>query len=45
MKTEAEPPEPYCPKEPEDMHPDAVTARKYIAGDPETIKALSIFDE
>lgn len=41
----AEMPEPYCPKEPEDNHPDAVTARKYMSGDPETVKALSIFDE
>lgn len=27
-----------------DNHPDAVTARKYMAGDPETIKRLHIFD-
>lgn len=38
-------PEPYRPPEPEDNHPDAVTARKYMSGDPETVKALSIFDE
>lgn len=35
-------PEPY---EPDDNHPDAITARKYMSGDPETVKALSIFDE
>lgn len=28
----------------EDMHPDAVTARKYAEGDPETIRKLSVFD-
>ena len=28
-----------------DNHPDAVTARKYMSGDPETVKALHIFDE
>lgn len=28
----------------EDMHPDAVIARKYDEGDPETIRKLSIFD-
>lgn len=28
----------------EDMHPDAVVARKYAEGDPETIRKLSIFD-
>lgn len=28
----------------EDMHPDAVIARKYAEGDPETIRKLSIFD-
>lgn len=41
----AEQPEPY--KEPEllDMHQDAITARKYMEGDPETVKALHIFDE
>lgn len=27
-----------------DMHPDAITARKYMAGDPETLKRLGIFD-
>ena len=26
-------------------HPDAITARKYAEGDPETVKALHIFDE
>ena len=26
-------------------HPNAVTARKYMSGDPETVKALHIFDE
>ncbi len=41
----AELPEPYCPKEPYDNHPDAVTARKYMSGDTETVKALHIFDE
>lgn len=30
-------------EEPLDMHPDAVTARKYMAGDPETVRALEIF--
>ena len=38
-------PEPYRPPEPEDNHPDAITAREYMAGDPETIRRLSIFDE
>ena len=28
----------------EDMHPDAVFARKYMAGDPETLKQAGIFD-
>lgn len=28
-----------------DMHPDAITARKYMEGDPETVKALHIFEE
>ncbi len=28
----------------EDMHPDAVIARKYAEGDPETIRNLNIFD-
>lgn len=37
--------ETYRPPEPEDNHPDAITARKYMSGDPETVKALSIFDE
>lgn len=41
----AEKPEPYKPQEPLDMHPDAITARKYAEGDPETVKALHIFDE
>ena len=41
----AEMPEPYKPEEPEDNHPDAITARKYMEGDPETVKALHIFDE
>lgn len=41
----AELPEPYRPPEYEDNHPDAITARKYMAGDPETVKALHIFDE
>lgn len=41
----AEMPEPYRPPEPEDNHPDAITARKYMSGDPETVKALHIFDE
>ena len=41
----AEMPEPYKPEEPEDNHPDAITARKYAEGDPETVKALHIFDE
>ena len=26
-------------------HPDAVTARKYVENDPETLKKLGIFDE
>mgnify|MGYP000301432249 CR=1 FL=1 len=37
-------PEPYEPPEPEDMHPDAVAARAYTAGDPETVKRLTIFE-
>lgn len=41
----AELPEPYNPPKPIDNHPDAVTTRKYMAGDPETVKALHIFDE
>lgn len=41
----AEKPEPYRPSEPEDNHPDAITARKYMKKDPETVKALHIFDE
>ncbi len=40
----AELPEVYKP-EPEDNHPDAITARKYMSGDPDTVKALHIFDE
>lgn len=32
-------------KEPYDNHPDAVTDRKYMSGDTETVKALHIFDE
>lgn len=28
----------------EDMHPDAVTARKYLERDPETLRRLSIFE-
>lgn len=35
-------PEPF---EPDDNHPDAITARKYAEGDPETVKELHIFDE
>lgn len=35
-------PDPY---EPDDNHPDAVTARKYMQNDPETLKKLGIFDE
>lgn len=31
-------------KSSKDMHPDAVIARKYAEGDPETIRKLSIFD-
>lgn len=41
----AEPPEPYTPAKAEDNHPDAITARKYMSGDPETVKALHLFDE
>lgn len=37
-------PEPYETPEPEDMHPDAITCRKYMEGDPETVKELEIFD-
>ena len=40
----AELPEPYAEKV-VDMHQDAITARKYKEGDPETVKALHIFDE
>lgn len=40
----AEKPEPYQPEQ-EDNHPDALTAKKYVEGDPETVKALTIFDE
>ena len=35
----------HNPPKPIDNHPDAVTTRKYMAGDPETVKALRIFDE
>ena len=38
-------PEPYEPEQPEDNHPDAITARNYAERDPETVKALHIFDE
>ena len=38
-------PEPYRPPTPLDNHPDAVTARKYMQNDPETLKKLGIFDE
>lgn len=38
-------PKPYRKPDQEDMHPDAITARKYNEGDPETIKRLGIFDE
>lgn len=41
----AEMPEPYRPTNPLDMHQDAITARKYALGDPETVKALHIFDK
>lgn len=37
-------PEPYKP-EPVDNHSDAVTAQKYMSDDPETVKALHLFDE
>ncbi len=40
----AEQPKPYEPPEPEDNHPDAVAARAYTAGDPETVKRLTIFE-
>lgn len=40
----AEKPDPYRPPEPIDNHPDAVTTRKYMENDPETIKRLGIFD-
>lgn len=40
----AELPKPFEEKK-VDMHPDAITARKYMEGDPETVKALHIFDE
>lgn len=40
----AEQPEPYREQD-VDMHPDAITARKYVDGDPETVKALHIFDK
>lgn len=41
----ADKPEPYKPTELLDMHQDAITARKYMEGDPETVKALQIFEE
>lgn len=41
----AELPKPYKQPKPLDMHPDAITARKYAEGDPETVKSLHIFDE
>ena len=44
LPTPLDAPKPYAPPEPEDMHPDAVTARAYAAGDPETIKRLTIFE-
>ena len=37
-------PEPYDPPDPWDTHPDAITCRKYMEGDPETVKELEIFD-
>ena len=40
----AELPKPYKPPKPMDMHPDAVFARKYMAGDPETVKKAHLFD-
>ena len=40
----AELPEPYTEKV-VDMHQDAVIARKYLQGDPETLKILHIFYE
>lgn len=40
----AEMPAPYEPAEPEDKHPDAIIARKYAAGDPETLRQLGLFD-
>lgn len=46
----AEMPAPYDGKdvediEPVDMHPDTITGQKYLENDPETINALTIFDE
>lgn len=41
----ADKPEPYKPEQPEDNHPDAITARNYSGRDPETVNALHIFDE
>ena len=42
----AELPEPYEPpkRDPYYNHPDEITARKYMERDPETLKALGIFD-
>ncbi len=42
----AEMPEPYEPpkRDPYYNHPDEITARKYMERDPETLKALGIFD-
>lgn len=39
-------PEPYEPpkRDPYYNHPDEITARKYMERDPETLKALGIFD-
>ncbi len=38
------PPEKKPKPDPWDMHPDAITCRKYMEGDPETVKELEIFD-
>lgn len=40
----AEKPEPFEEKK-VDMHQDAITARKYLQGDPETLKIIHIFEE